>query len=149
MPLRGRPEVPVRHNWRGIAAPITRSGGDYFSSKKTMDLIWSSIVLILGTPVGTRIMLPEFGSSIPTLLFEPNDEVLEGLLKRYIIDAIARWEPRVNIRTIAIKTNNSEVTAQMLFEVKGQRQGAFEGNLKLYRGEGFKVVEQFWRETVA
>lgn len=47
--------------WKGPALPITRFPGGYFTPKDTYDLIWASIMMILGTRIGTTIMLPEFG----------------------------------------------------------------------------------------
>ena len=35
-------------------------------------------------------MNPEFGSRLNDLVFEQNDEVLKGLIRHYMIDAIKR-----------------------------------------------------------
>lgn len=90
-------EDPSQSRWRGIALPFNRQPKGFFEPKGTRDVIWSSIVNILLTPLGTRIHLPEFGSRLPELLFEPNDDLLMALSRSYIQDAIAKWEPRVRI----------------------------------------------------
>jgi len=60
-------------------------------------LVRSSIYQILGTWIGERVMLPEFGSRIKELLFDPIDEVSIALARVYTIEAIEKWEPRVQL----------------------------------------------------
>jgi phage baseplate assembly protein W len=50
----------------------------------------SDIYMSLSTPLGTRFMNPEFGSELHTLLFEPYDSTLFGLLQKYTIKAIEK-----------------------------------------------------------
>lgn len=139
-------EQPERARYRGIAAPITKKQGDYWKSVPTLDLVWSSIVLILGTPLGTRIMLPEFGSLVPTLVFEPNDEALVALGKRYVIDAIDKWEPRVTLRDVSIIIEEHTFSIYMIYIVSGF-VGEYEGRLIVYRNQSYEVLESFYRET--
>lgn len=63
-------------------------------------LVRSSILQILGTYIGERYMLPEFGSRLPELVFEPNDDISVALSRVYTIDAIKRWEPRVQLNQV-------------------------------------------------
>jgi phage baseplate assembly protein W len=136
-------ELPQPREYRGVALPVTRLGGDYWSSKQLIDLVWSSIVLILGTPIGTRVMLPQFGSDITSLLFEPNDAVLSATVRRFITDAIGRWEPRVEIMSVDTEINESTLKVRMRLLVRnlGSR---FDGTFTVYRNEAFRLVEQFW-----
>jgi phage baseplate assembly protein W len=62
-----------------------------------LDSIYQSISSILSTPKNTRLFLPEFGSEIEAILFEPMDEITTNRLYDYIIEAIERWEPRVRL----------------------------------------------------
>ena len=62
--------------------------------------IHESILQILGTRPGERFMNPEFGSRLKDLVFEPNDSVLKGLIRHYVIDAIERWEKRVYVTDV-------------------------------------------------
>jgi hypothetical protein len=66
------------------------------------DHINESIQQILGTSPGERAMLPEFGSRLRELLFEPNNAVLKALARVYVIDAIKRWEKRVIVKEVYI-----------------------------------------------
>jgi len=62
--------------------------------------IHESIVQILSTRPGERFFLPEFGSRLPELVFQPNDVVFRALARQYIVDAIKRWEKRVVIEEV-------------------------------------------------
>lgn len=65
------------------------------SLSNDLDSIMQSISNILATPKNTRLFLPEFGSAIENLLFEPMDEITAASLYDTIIIAIEEWEPRV------------------------------------------------------
>lgn len=45
-------------------------------------------------------MLPEFGSRLHELMFEPNDTILQQQIIDETAGAIARWEP--NVRVMAV-----------------------------------------------
>ena len=59
--------------------------------------IKQSFFVILSTPVGTYFFLEEFGSNLHKLKFEPNDKILESLLRYNVVDAISRWEKRAKL----------------------------------------------------
>lgn len=61
-----------------------------------------SIHLILGTRIGERMFNPEFGSRLPELVFEPNDDILQRLLVFYTEDALKRWEKRIEILAVTV-----------------------------------------------
>ncbi len=54
-----------------------------------------SILIILGTTPGERVMRPDFGCSIFELVFAPINAVTATLAENYILDALERWEPRI------------------------------------------------------
>lgn len=66
-----------------------------------------SINHILGTRIGERFFLPEFGSRLYELVFEPNDYILEDLLKLYVSDALGKWEPRIKVLNVTPKIGGS------------------------------------------
>ena len=91
---------------KGLRFPFAfqrRSGGAQVSTVTSMDHahIHESILQILGTRPGERFMSPEFGSRLKDLVFEPNDSVLKGLIRHYVIDAIERWEKRVYVNDVS------------------------------------------------
>ncbi len=61
------------------------------------DAVRQSIMLLLTTMPGERVMRPDYGCPIHRLVFSPNDATTAGLAIHYVRQAIARWEPRVEI----------------------------------------------------
>lgn len=105
---------------KGLRFPFAfakRSGGAQISTITSRDHahIHESIVQILGTRPGERFMNPEFGSHVRDLVFEPNDQVLKGLLRHYIIDAIERWEKRVYVTDVSIDESSEATDSNTLY----------------------------------
>lgn len=69
-------------------------------SSNAGERISDSIHLILSTRPGERLFNPEFGSRLHELVFEPNDVVLSRLLKVYTVEALRRWEKRIEILNV-------------------------------------------------
>lgn len=64
---------------------------------KGIEKINGSIHHILATPIGSRFFLPEFGSNLPSLVFEPYDKILQDQIFLYTVEALRRWEKRIRI----------------------------------------------------
>lgn len=47
-------------------------------------------------------MRPEFGCEIHDLVFAPNDAGTSGLARRFVIEALSMWEPRIDV--LEVKT---------------------------------------------
>jgi phage baseplate assembly protein W len=62
--------------------------------------IEEAIRIILLTNKGERIMRPEFGSELFRLQFAPNDASTAGLARRYVTEALAFWEPRIEVTEV-------------------------------------------------
>jgi phage baseplate assembly protein W len=56
-----------------------------------------SILLLLSTRPGERVMRPDYGCDLHRLIFSPNDDTTAGLAMHYVTRALERWEPRVDI----------------------------------------------------
>lgn len=59
-----------------------------------------AIRIILTTRFGERPMRPEFGSDLFSLVFAPNDASTGGLARRYVMESLARWEPRIEVTQV-------------------------------------------------
>ena len=56
-----------------------------------------SILLLLSTAPGERVMRPDYGCDLQQLVFSPNDATTHGLAIYYVRRAMQRWEPRIDI----------------------------------------------------
>jgi phage baseplate assembly protein W len=66
--------------------------------EKVRQAIW----LVLATSPGERQMLPEFGCGIHDLVFQPNTSGVRGLVQVRVREALARWEPRIDVLDIRV-----------------------------------------------
>lgn len=85
---------PVRITDEGS---IARDGDD----SRVRSAIW----LILSTAPGERVMRPDFGCGIHSLVFAPANASTIGLVIRRVRDALTRWEPRVDVRDVDATTD--------------------------------------------
>lgn len=64
------------------------------------DLIRQSLLLLLSTYPGERVMRPDYGCELLTLAFARNDDTTAGLAIHYVRQAVERFEPRIKILRI-------------------------------------------------
>lgn len=64
--------------------------------------IKNSIKDILLTPLGSRVMLPEYGSRIYELIDRKVDDEFRADLSCFVIEAVEKWEKRVKIDEVRL-----------------------------------------------
>ncbi|EBU8551928.1 baseplate assembly protein [Salmonella enterica subsp. enterica serovar Telelkebir] len=78
---------------------MNRSTGEVLAG---IDHIRQSIVDILTTPLGTRVMLPEYGSNLFNLVDNPTDPGLAMKIIMTSAGALAKWEPRIRVDSVNV-----------------------------------------------
>lgn len=98
---------PLRVNARGGLALARR--------EQDVD---ESIRIILSTPVGERRMRPRFGCGVHDLTFATNDPATHGLIRYHVLQALAQWEPRIELREdgVRVRTDPDE-PSRVLVEI--------------------------------
>lgn len=86
----------------GWAFPVMASADGKLALISDEDRIRQSIWLILATAPGERVMLPSFGCGIHDLVFQPNTVAVRGSVQAEVNDALARWEPRIDVIDITV-----------------------------------------------
>ncbi|OUT12541.1 baseplate assembly protein [Campylobacter concisus] len=69
---------------------------------KYLASIEESIKDILLTPLGSRVMLPDYGSRLFDLIDRKVDDEFRADLACYVIEAVEKWEPRVKIDEVKL-----------------------------------------------
>ena len=80
-----------------------------------------AMMMILLTPVGQRVMRPDFGCRVHELVFASNDASTEGLAVYYVEEALTRWEPRITLREVtadADPSNPERLLIRIEYEIK-------------------------------
>lgn len=123
--------------YKGIALPTISN--PFPSIKAENDLIRDSIITILMTRIGQRFFVPDFGSRLYDVLFEPNDAVTRALAERYIREALGTWEPRIQVESILIGSEEHTLYIKLYYRVIRLNQ-IFELQLDISR-DTFTVVD--------
>lgn len=66
------------------------------------DHLRQSVVDILTTPKGTRVMRRDYGSNLPRLVDRPINQSLIAALRAETVDALAKWEPRLRCERVQL-----------------------------------------------
>ncbi|WP_260925407.1 GPW/gp25 family protein [Novosphingobium sp. 9] len=69
-----------------------------------------SIGKILTTPLGSRVMLRDFGSMLPRLIDRPGNAANVMLLRAATALALKTWEPRIAISKVTLSGNFADGT---------------------------------------
>jgi len=59
--------------------------------------IRESIMIIMRTAKGERVMRPDFGCGLEDLVFAVNDSATLGLAEFEVREALRQWEPRIEV----------------------------------------------------
>lgn len=72
--------------------------------------IRQSVQDILSTPTGTRVMLPEYGSDLLSLVDAPDDRLTQIRLVMATAVALEKWEPRITVQSVtATRTGEGRI----------------------------------------
>jgi hypothetical protein len=63
-----------------------------------------AILIILGTAQGERVMRPDFGAGLKTLVFEPINTTTRELIRLRVQEALTTWEPRIDQVTVDVNS---------------------------------------------
>jgi phage baseplate assembly protein W len=82
------------------AVGLVCSGTGRLEMVSGADLIRQSLLILLSTYPGERVMRPDYGCELLSLTFAGNDDTTAGLAIHYVRQAVERFEPRVKILRI-------------------------------------------------
>jgi phage baseplate assembly protein W len=102
---------------QGLAFPlqVNPQGGIALASGEHD--IEQAIRIILSTAPGERVMRPEFGCRIHELVFAPHDAATESLIVYYVEEALAQWEPRIDVQEVDVSADPGR-DGSLLIEIK-------------------------------
>lgn len=86
---------------RGWSFPVRLTPGGSVRLTGGQDEIDASLRMILATAPGERVMRPDFGCAMWEQVFAPITPNTLGLIEQSVREAIARWEPRISLESVA------------------------------------------------
>lgn len=75
-----------------------------------------ALIIILGTAHGERVMRPDFGADLRSLVFEPISATTKAMVQRTVYDALIAWEPRIDVQDVRV-TNEASMRQRLLIEI--------------------------------
>lgn len=126
-------------NLVGFKYPIPKTGGrGYFSKCTNVEATKSCLIQILKTERGERLMTPDYGASLKSLLFEQSDADLKEQVRERIVTSVTKYLP--NVKILKIKISSFEDMGNLSFpgikvslwcQLRGDLQSTFEVGVKL------------------
>jgi uncharacterized protein len=86
----------------GIAFPLGLDSQGRISMNGLEDHVRQSILLILQTARGERVMRPEFGAGLRKLIFSPLTAATAPLVAHEVKEALIRFEPRIEVLEVKV-----------------------------------------------
>jgi phage baseplate assembly protein W len=94
----------------GWRFPPTPTEAGRFELQHGAALVRQSILVIVGTERGERLMRPDFGCGLRRYLMEANTPGTRAAIARDIQSAITAWEPRVRLESVDVTTTDDPST---------------------------------------
>jgi phage baseplate assembly protein W len=106
---------------RGWAFPVKVEfqGGIALTGERNE--IEEAIRIILGTPIGQRVMRPTFGSRLHELVFAPNNSQTAAQAQRFVEEALGMWEPRIRVVEVDVHPHPEQdnyLVIEIVYQVK-------------------------------
>jgi uncharacterized protein len=93
---------------RGFKWPMVVDHTGSIALTTGTDDLDSSIRVVLATAPSERVMRPAFGCRIWDLLFEPVNANTLGLMAQAVREAVAQWEPRVDVEDVKVSPDGDD-----------------------------------------
>lgn len=102
---------------KGPAFPLQTNSRGGIQQAGQQEKIRESILMILGTQHGERVMRPTFGANLQRLVFAPNNLATANLARFYVEESLRAWEPRIEVEEVIAAPHKNE-TARLDIEVR-------------------------------
>lgn len=88
---------------RGMSFPPRVGPDGRIAWSEGADNVREAIAIILTTELRERILLPEFGGGLRSMLFEPNTVATRARIQDAISSSLEQWEPRIAIAQVTVE----------------------------------------------
>jgi uncharacterized protein len=95
----------------GVAFPPRLDATGQWATSVGAQNVRESIQILLLTRLGERLMYPNYGSSLGTYLFAPNNPATRKSIEGEITRTLQLWEPRINIDSVSVDVDPSNAQA--------------------------------------
>lgn len=86
----------------GLAFPLGVDAQGRMAMNSLEGQVRQSILLILQTAKGERVMRPDFGAGLHDLVFEPISSATIARVRHEVKDALIHFEPRIDVLNVEV-----------------------------------------------
>lgn len=86
----------------GLQYPVRINDRGGLEIARYEEKVRQSIMAILSTSKGERVMRPDFGCDIQSFVFANSDATTLTLIKSAVREALLRWEPRIDVNDVNV-----------------------------------------------
>jgi phage baseplate assembly protein W len=92
----------------GFAFPLRLDASGSFALVSREREIEEAIRIVVGTAPGERPLRPDFGCRVHDHVFAPADATTEGLIAADVLEALERWEPRIQVAEVDVAPDEDD-----------------------------------------
>ena len=93
---------------KGLKFPIEVDSNGALATSEGEDKIRGSVLSILSTALGERVMRPDFGSEIHNQVFATINTATISSLSYSVQEALIKWEPRIRVENIQVSDEKAQ-----------------------------------------
>tara|TARA_R100000458_G_C8240251_1_gene219528 strand:+ start:798 stop:1208 length:411 start_codon:yes stop_codon:yes gene_type:complete len=114
-------EIPSKKQIFGMAFPMRLEGaGGYVAQNENLRSLRDCVTQLILTGRGSRVMRPDYGTDLRASVFEQlNDDIVQKL-RTQILNAIAKYEPRVIVEGVTVVPDyeNNQINIKLAVKSK-------------------------------
>ena len=103
---------------KGLAFPVSDDGNGNLKTAQYEESVSQSVLIILGTAKGERVMRPDFGCGIYDLVFELNTATTIARIIQEVQDALLRFEPRIDVVDVQINQEDDKLLISIDYQIR-------------------------------
>jgi uncharacterized protein len=102
--------------WGFPVALVDSDEGRRLARAQYEESVRQSIMIILSTAKGERVMRPEFGCGLQELVFDVNNSATRAMAEFEVRGALQNWEPRIDLLRVNV-SSGGENGEQLLIRI--------------------------------
>jgi Bacteriophage baseplate protein W len=115
---------------QGFATPLQISVRGGIQAARDEEKVRQSILTLLGTQYGERLMRPDFGCNLKSLVFAPNNLATASLAQHYVREGLTAGEPRILLDDVTV--DNDNVNGRLVIHVRYRLRSTYDPHDLVY-----------------
>ena len=105
--------MPKTFLGKGLGFPVSVDSAGKLIPAEYEESVRQSVLIILGTAKGERVMRPDFGCGIYDLVFEAQSASTAGKIAQAVEEALLRFEPRIDVTDVRVQSSTVQASGQL------------------------------------